>query len=617
MKRHLISLLLLILMVCSAGLFSLAGRDGSAAGAEDKTPSRATAGSLESFEKEALAGVLPTTAALPDDPAFDRRFSAQELIQAWQTLDAGGLAAAAAGYADSQRILLRPRRGLSFEVVWQPALHVAASRRDRTALKTLLAAAENLRNKEYQDQARKHLTLAAGARDDQGVVIDAGQTTLEQFDDLKALQASIEEARLMGEVQFLKDLQQGLGDVQTLPQGAAERLLADVKETESAGDAASLSAAVRRRLNELSDASRGWGGLPSISPPQIDVPVQVPTMDDINRTAKDIREDIQRQGKDAREDIQRQGKDAREDVQRQGKDAREDIQRQGKDAREDIQRQGKKGREDLQRKTKSGETHAAEQAWGEAGRRFYPAAAGIMGQRWPNVRKLSTAFRSALAKHHLFNDIDLSRVNVHWGALPIEQWRVGGKVVYLHGKDTIAQTYGYEIYVKAQYVSPMDRERVETLVHELTHVQQFIHDHSSLENFGYTYFRDYKKANEDYYSNALEKQAYAMQGRWTNPVYGSYRKILRLHSKPRSVDPFLVGTWKTTGRTITFTEEGTCRVTAEDGKTEFRYQYDLDEGLLTGVDSSNRPIAAMVRRLTPDSIEWAGDGPRRFYVKAR
>jgi hypothetical protein len=77
--------------------------------------------------------------------------------------------------------------------------------------------------------------------------------------------------------------------------------------------------------------------------------------------------------------------------------------------------------------------------------------------------------------------------------------------------DTDAQTFGYTIYVKATRDSMSLRDQVTLLGHELTHVQQFERFGGSLSEFGYQYFKEYKKAGLDYRSNALEAEAYANQ----------------------------------------------------------------------------------------------------------
>jgi hypothetical protein len=274
-----------------------------------------------------------------------------------------------------------------------------------------------------------------------------------------------------------------------------------------------------------------WGGF-SFSPASIDI-----SPPKIGGELRKIDGEISSGAKDAREDVQRQGKNLREDVQRAGKNGREDLQRQGKAARENAQRWGKDARENAQRKTKQGEARADDQIWGEFGRRAYPAAAAIQLQRYPNSRTLSTAFRSALAANKLYGDIDLSRVFVHWGARPINEWTVGGKTVDMLMKGTVGQTFGYDIYLIYPYMSPMDGIRVEKLVHELTHVRQYVRLRSSLENFGYYYFRDYRRANNDYYNNAMEAEAFAVEySSVTGLVYNSYLNILQPASSLRLRD---------------------------------------------------------------------------------
>lgn len=256
--------------------------------------------------------------------------------------------------------------------------------------------------------------------------------------------------------------------------------------------------------------------------------------EEIQREGKNAREEVQRKGKNAREEIQREGKNAREEVQREGKNAREKAQREGKNAREELQREGKTAREDLQRKGKNAQTGAAEEVWAESFRRGYPAGAAIQEKRYPFARALPEPLKAALRASKLYPEIDLDRIRVHWSALPFNSWNVGGREKVLAGKQADAQTFGYQIYVRDPDASPLDFSRVSVLVHELVHVKQYLRHKSSLEDFGYEYGKDYKRANEVYEDNPMEKEAFDFEDAHAQDVYDAYTRLLASVPKPSS-----------------------------------------------------------------------------------
>jgi hypothetical protein len=127
---------------------------------------------------------------------------------------------------------------------------------------------------------------------------------------------------------------------------------------------------------------------------------------------------------------------------------------------------------------------------GEAGRIAYPAAAGIMsvrnGNRPPAPNHISKADQQVLSPY--FGSL-VSRVTVYYGVDPMDSWRAGGYTIRLGGVDSIAQTYGRDIYFKSARDSLPDYDRLKTLIHELVHSQQYEKYGSSLSNFGYNYFK--------------------------------------------------------------------------------------------------------------------------------
>ena len=150
----------------------------------------------------------------------------------------------------------------------------------------------------------------------------------------------------------------------------------------------------------------------------------------------------------------------------------------------------------------------SEEAWGESGRALYPAAAATMSARNSNrpQESLSSAEKSALRPY--FGSL-VDRVRISYGADPLNEWNGPfGSTISLGGADADAQTYGLRIYVKSSKENMEQRERLRLLIHELVHADQYEDYGSSLANFGYHYFKGYKRANQTYEDNKMEVEAY-------------------------------------------------------------------------------------------------------------
>ena len=160
--------------------------------------------------------------------------------------------------------------------------------------------------------------------------------------------------------------------------------------------------------------------------------------------------------------------------------------------------------------------------WGTGGRAGFPASAAIMQARNANRPggAISAADKAAL-RPRLGSIVD--RVTVYYGADPLNAWGAGSYTVKLGGAEAGAQTFGRNIYVRSSLGGLSDRDRLSTLIHELTHAQQYERFGSSLSNFGYEYFKAYKKGGLSYEANKLEKDAYAQQNALTGPVYAAFQ----------------------------------------------------------------------------------------------
>jgi hypothetical protein len=389
--------------------------------------------------------------------------------EAIDNLDAASLTDAALQLAEGERMLQEKHpSGITAHQLLSKAAALAAEQRDQKTLARLAKAAEQTRSQELLAQIQVARKLGSQARAaDPNLMVTVESTTVEAFDRMHGLVNAVKIAALVSDAELLKEIESELSEDVDIPppQREAIRKLVESAHVSLPAKESTEGEALRKLLSP----SRGWGI----------------------------------------------------------KNVVDDISSAGKKAREDIQREGKKARQDIQGKGKEGQSHASEELWGEAGRHGYPATARVMRERSSNGIPLPDAVKTAVRAHRFLDGVDLDRVRVHWGALPANEWQMNGKTVRLAGVEAEAQTYGYDIYIRHQAVEPLDFTRIETLVHELTHVKQFMEFHSSLENFGYHYFKNYKHANENYFTNSLEEEAYAIQKKYSKHVYSTYRKSLR------------------------------------------------------------------------------------------
>ncbi|QDT98026.1 hypothetical protein [Gimesia aquarii] len=149
--------------------------------------------------------------------------------------------------------------------------------------------------------------------------------------------------------------------------------------------------------------------------------------------------------------------------------------------------------------------NASEELWGEAGRVAYVTAAKIMAKRSSTGEALP-----ANIKHKLrpFYDDLVDRVTVHWGTPTLDEWAAAKFKVRLTDTESDAQTYGYDIYTRWQKGEHSDEDVCDLMSHELMHSRQYERFRKSLSNFGYQYFKEYKRSNQNYRNNKLEVEAY-------------------------------------------------------------------------------------------------------------
>ncbi|PZO43742.1 MAG: hypothetical protein DCF19_03690 [Pseudanabaena frigida] len=156
-----------------------------------------------------------------------------------------------------------------------------------------------------------------------------------------------------------------------------------------------------------------------------------------------------------------------------------------------------------------------EEAWGQAGSIAYQAAAKTMHSKNGEGVPLDNVQKRYLRRY--FIDY-IDRVTVIYNAQMMDRWVLGNVAVHFGKVDSIAQTYCDRIYLRAPY-NPEDLKQLAVLSHEMVHVRQCAQN-GGLDQFGYRYFVEYKRAKQKYENNLMEKEAYDLQHRFVkvNPI---------------------------------------------------------------------------------------------------
>ncbi len=145
-----------------------------------------------------------------------------------------------------------------------------------------------------------------------------------------------------------------------------------------------------------------------------------------------------------------------------------------------------------------------EETWGNVGAVAYQTAAQIMANNNSVAQELNEEQKYYLRYH--FGDL-VDRVEVVYNAKLMEDWIAAS--LRLNFGHSNAQVYGNRIYIKDAY-KPDDFNQLVLLAHELVHVEQY-HELGGLEQFGYHYFQEYKKANQVYQKNRFEQEAFEFE----------------------------------------------------------------------------------------------------------
>ncbi|MBK4729211.1 DUF4157 domain-containing protein [Oxynema sp. CENA135] len=167
-----------------------------------------------------------------------------------------------------------------------------------------------------------------------------------------------------------------------------------------------------------------------------------------------------------------------------------------------------------------------EKAWGQMGAIAYQAAAQVIESNNTRPQPLDETQKQFLRPY--FGDL-VDRVEVVYDATLMEDWVAASFKINVGQSN--AQVYGNKIYIKQPY-QPGDLQQIVLLAHELTHCQQY-EQLGSLGKFGYEYFKEYKKANENYRDNKLEQEAFTLEkefARWLSEQIQTHDRGHHYHS---------------------------------------------------------------------------------------
>jgi hypothetical protein len=153
------------------------------------------------------------------------------------------------------------------------------------------------------------------------------------------------------------------------------------------------------------------------------------------------------------------------------------------------------------------QTSWLEETWGQAGAIAYQAAAKTMLARNNRGKRSLDNFQKSYL-HQDFTNLT-NRVSVFYEAQLMDRWQVGNTIIHLGSVDSAAQTYCDRIYVRSPY-QPDNKQQLILLAHEMVHAKQ-CQQLGGMGKFGYTYFKEYQRANQRYERNKLEREAFIFQ----------------------------------------------------------------------------------------------------------
>lgn len=150
----------------------------------------------------------------------------------------------------------------------------------------------------------------------------------------------------------------------------------------------------------------------------------------------------------------------------------------------------------------------SEFAWGQVGAIAYQASAQLMTVNNENLHHLDETQKRYLRPY--FGDL-VDRVVVAYNATLMEDWIAASFKIDVG--ESNAQVYGNKIFIKDIY-KPGDFEQIVLLAHELVHCEQY-ERLGNLGNFGYHYFKQYKRSGESYQDNLFEQEAFYFEAQFS------------------------------------------------------------------------------------------------------
>ncbi len=164
----------------------------------------------------------------------------------------------------------------------------------------------------------------------------------------------------------------------------------------------------------------------------------------------------------------------------------------------------------------------ADEAWGEAGRIAYTTGLTTIAAKNSTLPAKSL---SSWQKEHLrpyFGNL-VDRVKIKYGATTLDNWRVGNFRISIPSD---GQTFCNDIYITQRY-NRNDRNLLSLITHEMVHSLQ-CERLGGASNFGYKYFKEYKRANQVYRNNKLEREAYDFAKKFNSEYASLERQISSL-----------------------------------------------------------------------------------------
>ena len=166
----------------------------------------------------------------------------------------------------------------------------------------------------------------------------------------------------------------------------------------------------------------------------------------------------------------------------------------------------------------------ADEAWGEAGRSVYTAGLTLIAANNSTLpAKSLTTWQKDRLRPYFGNLVD--RVAIKYGATTLDNWRIGGTRISIPSD---GQTFCNNIYLTKRHRGE-DKDLLALIAHEMVHSQQ-CERLGGASNFGYNYFKYYKRANQNYRNNKLEVEAYDIEAKFVNELESIEQEIARKNS---------------------------------------------------------------------------------------